>query len=363
MEGEALIAWIATAGVGLSLAGIWLERGGWRFRGARRISPRLLLTHVTPAVLGLVTWILYLFTDAQAFAWIAFVLLLFVASIGAAQFVIWQRRRHGVLRATPQNWDLRAGSGAAHAIPPEQHFPVGAVVLHGLLAVVTVLFVFLTALAAANEKEAPTTGTASAITPTTARLTGEPGDAEGEARFQLGQTRSYDLAGPARRTREGGYVATAARLAPATEYHYRLVVGHDAGPDRTFVTRPPERVDLSRVSIAPRRFAKGGDARLSFTLNAPATVRAGVYRARIGRRVSGSCGPGRPSHRRPSCRLYERVETLVLDGRAGANAVALGKKPEVSKLSPGRYKLVLVGAVAGGRPSAPESERMRILEG
>jgi hypothetical protein len=38
--GEALIAWIATAGVGLALLGIWFERGGLRHRGPRRITPQ-----------------------------------------------------------------------------------------------------------------------------------------------------------------------------------------------------------------------------------------------------------------------------------------------------------------------------------
>src|SRR3954465_5314043 len=176
MEGQALIAWIATAGVGLSLLGIWFERGGLRFRGARPIPPKLLLTHITPAVTGLVLWIVYLITDATALAWLAFALILGVAVVGGAQFFIWQRRRHGILRATPHHWDLQTVTDKTEQVPAEQHFPVGAVVLHGLLAVTTVVFVFITALQQTREKEPPSTGAAGAVTATTATLHGSPGD-------------------------------------------------------------------------------------------------------------------------------------------------------------------------------------------
>ncbi|HEY2638167.1 MAG TPA: hypothetical protein VGI54_12295, partial [Solirubrobacteraceae bacterium] len=38
MEGAALMSWIATAGAGLTLIATWLERGGLRTRGLRRLS-------------------------------------------------------------------------------------------------------------------------------------------------------------------------------------------------------------------------------------------------------------------------------------------------------------------------------------
>jgi hypothetical protein len=344
MEGQALIAWIATAGVGLSLLGIWFERGGLRFRGARRITPKLLLTHITPAVTGLLLWIVFLITDTTAIAWLAFAVILGVGVVGSIQFFIWQRRRHGILRATPHHWDLQTVTDRTEQVPAEQHFPVGAVVLHGALAITTVVFVFITALQSTTEKERPATGAAAAVTATTATLHGTPGDYEGRPRFQIGQSRRYGRTIAARAVKGDGIVAAVGGLVPATQYHYRLLVGDETGPDRTLVTRPPRRVELSDVSVTPRTFDAGGNATVRYTLNAPATLRVGVYRAL-------------PRHR------YRRTATLVLDGRPGPNAQPIGALPQISVLPPGGYRLVTVAAVAGGRPSAPESLRVRIVKG
>jgi hypothetical protein len=228
-------------------------------------------------------------------------------------------------------------------VPAEQHFPVGAVVLHGLLAITTVVFVFITALQQTTKEDPPATGDAGAVTATTAALRGTPGDAEGRARFQVGPSERYGRSVPARKEKDG-FAAAVTGLVPATQYHYRLLVGDKTGSDRTLVTRPPARVELSDVSVVPRTFGAGGNATLHFTLNAPATLRVGVYRA-LSR------------HR------YRRVGTLVLDGRPGPNAQPIGTVPGISDQPPGRYRLVTVAAVAGGRPSAPQSLRIRVVAG
>lgn len=81
-------------------------------------------------------WIVYVATDNGALAWIALALLAVVALLGFAMFGIWyQRRQRGAVRAA-------VGQGT----PAEQHFPVSIVTLHGLLAVTTVVLVFLTAI-------------------------------------------------------------------------------------------------------------------------------------------------------------------------------------------------------------------------
>jgi hypothetical protein len=57
-------------------------------------------------------------------------------------FAIWyQRRQRGTTAATGVT-----GSPGSSQAPPEQHFPVPIVGLHGLLAVITVVLVFLTAI-------------------------------------------------------------------------------------------------------------------------------------------------------------------------------------------------------------------------
>jgi len=144
MEWAALIAWIATAGGGFVLLAIWLSRGGMRqaSESGSRIRPPLILSHFLLAAIGLVIWIIYVATDSDALAWIALVLLAVVALLGFTMFAIWyQRRRRGPAAATGVT-----GSPGSSDTPAEQHFPVPIVGLHGLLAVTTVVLVFLTAI-------------------------------------------------------------------------------------------------------------------------------------------------------------------------------------------------------------------------
>jgi hypothetical protein len=139
MEWAALIAWVLTAGGGFVLLSIWLARGGMRQQreAGNRIRPPLIFSHFGLAATGLVLWIIYLATDSDALAWIAFAALVVVAVLGWTMFAIWLRRRQARVRAQPVE-------GAAGE-PAEQHFPVSIVTLHGLLAVTTVVLVFLTA--------------------------------------------------------------------------------------------------------------------------------------------------------------------------------------------------------------------------
>jgi hypothetical protein len=143
MEWAALIAWIATAGGGFVMLAIWLSRGGMRQsrESGTRIRPQLILGHFLLAATGLVIWIVYVVNDSDTLAWIAFALLAVVALLGFAMFGIWyQRRQRGPAAATGVT-----GSPGSSETPPEQHFPVAIVGLHGLLAVTTVVLVFLTA--------------------------------------------------------------------------------------------------------------------------------------------------------------------------------------------------------------------------
>jgi hypothetical protein len=137
MEWAALIAWVATAGGGFVLLAIWLARGGMRQgrEPGARIRPALILSHFLLAATGLLLWIIYVATDSDALAWIALVLLGIVAILGWTMFAIWyQRRQRG-----------RVAEAVDPGTPAEQHFPVPVVALHGLLAVTTVVLVFLTA--------------------------------------------------------------------------------------------------------------------------------------------------------------------------------------------------------------------------
>jgi hypothetical protein len=127
----ALITWIVTALGGFVLLGTWLGRGGMRQReaGASRFPPGLIFGHFLLAAAGLVLWIVYLATDSDALAWVAFVVLLVVAAGGDLLFLRW--------------WKERDRSGAQLA---EQTIPSGVVYTHGVFAVATLVLVLLTAL-------------------------------------------------------------------------------------------------------------------------------------------------------------------------------------------------------------------------
>jgi hypothetical protein len=97
--------------------------------------------HFGLAAAGLVIWIIYLVTDSEGLAWVAFVLLLPVAALGLVMLTRWlptYRSRSAVTAG-------RGSAGAGADDPPEAHFPIGVVGGHGLFAVVTLILVFLTA--------------------------------------------------------------------------------------------------------------------------------------------------------------------------------------------------------------------------
>jgi hypothetical protein len=137
MKWIALVAWLLTAGGGFILLAIWAGRGGMQQgrEPGSRIRPPLILSHFLLAATGLVLWIIFVFTDTDALAWIALAILVVVAVLGWTMFGIWwQRRQRGA-----------AAQAVDPATPAEQHFPVPVVALHGILAVTTVVLVFLAA--------------------------------------------------------------------------------------------------------------------------------------------------------------------------------------------------------------------------
>src|ERR687887_344541 len=133
MEWIALITWILTAGGGFVLLAQWVARGGHRQgrEQGTRIRPPLLFSHFGLAATGLVLWIIYVATDSDALAWIAFAALVVVALLGWTMFAIWLRRRQARVRAQPVE-------GAAGE-PAEQRFPVSIVTFRGLFAGTTVV--------------------------------------------------------------------------------------------------------------------------------------------------------------------------------------------------------------------------------
>jgi hypothetical protein len=144
----ALITWVVTALGGFVLLWTWLSRGGLRDRAASasKFPPALILGHFLLAAGGLVLWIVYLATDSDALAWVAFAALLVVALMGFTMLAFWLQGR----RVPATAGAAEAGGATTRARPPEQHFPVPVVVLHGLLAATTLVLVLLTAVGAGD---------------------------------------------------------------------------------------------------------------------------------------------------------------------------------------------------------------------
>jgi hypothetical protein len=132
MDVAALIAWLVTAGGGFVLFGTWVARGGPQQArtGETRFPPALIGGHLLLAAAGLVLWIAYVATDTDGLAWAAFAVLLPVALLGFAMLSRWVAERR------------TAGTSSPAA---EQRFPVPVVVVHGVLAVTTLVLVVLAA--------------------------------------------------------------------------------------------------------------------------------------------------------------------------------------------------------------------------
>jgi hypothetical protein len=143
MKWAALILWVITALGGFGLLAIWLQRGGLQQAGqpGRRIRPPLIFSHLGIAATGLVLWIVYVATGTRALAWIGFVLLLVVASLGFGMLALWIQRR----QAMSADGATFAAS-AEGSTPAEQHFPIPIVGAHGVLAATTLVLALLAAL-------------------------------------------------------------------------------------------------------------------------------------------------------------------------------------------------------------------------
>jgi hypothetical protein len=142
MKWVALVTWVLTAGGGFVMLGLWLKHGGMQQgdEPGDRIRPGRILGHFGLAATGLVLWIIYVASDSDALAWIAFILLAIVALLGFSMLAIWLRQRsHEPVVATPAATGTDGG-------PAERRFPVPIVAAHGVLAATTLVLVLLVAL-------------------------------------------------------------------------------------------------------------------------------------------------------------------------------------------------------------------------
>ncbi|WP_067484448.1 hypothetical protein [Actinomadura hibisca] len=136
MRFAALVVWLVTAAAGARLLLQWLAGGGLRAQPAKvtRYPAAVLVGHPLSAVAGLALWVAYLVTGAAGFAWAAFGTLVLVIFQGLLLFTRWL-----------------VGGGGRHARGTGQALPGPAVLVHGVVALVTFVLVFLTALRAGGQ--------------------------------------------------------------------------------------------------------------------------------------------------------------------------------------------------------------------
>ncbi|MFE9174239.1 hypothetical protein ACFYNZ_33180 [Streptomyces kebangsaanensis] len=147
MDTAALITWVVTALGGSYLLGIWIRRDGIRQQrsGTSRLPAPAVFGHFALAAIGLVVWIICVVADKSALAWTSFGPLPPVALLGFVMPARWVPVHRGRATAGPAP-AAATTPGAEGAVPAERHFPLAVVLVHGLLAVATLVLVLLTTL-------------------------------------------------------------------------------------------------------------------------------------------------------------------------------------------------------------------------
>jgi hypothetical protein len=141
MSAASLFAWIATVLVGLLLLVIWLMEYDPEFQSAAatRLPVPVISVHALLGMAGLLLWGSYLLVDEDRLAWATIADMGLAAALGLTLAWRWIR-----VYRTPANPDPSAATVVT--VPPERHFPLSAVVLHGILAVTTIALVLYTVL-------------------------------------------------------------------------------------------------------------------------------------------------------------------------------------------------------------------------
>jgi hypothetical protein len=141
----ALFSWMFTILAGLVLLIIWIIEYDAELQSAAatRLPVPVISLHALLGLGGLMLWIGYLLLDEERLAWAAVGALGAVAVLGLIMAARWI----GVYRAVGNPGPSLTRSTV---VPPERNFPLPVVILHGLLAVTTVVLVLFTALGVAG---------------------------------------------------------------------------------------------------------------------------------------------------------------------------------------------------------------------
>jgi len=140
MSVAALFTWMATVLAGLFLLVIWIIEYDPEFQSAAatRLPVPVISAHALLGLGGLMLWISYLLLDQDPLVWATIAALGTVAVLGLVMAVRWVRVYRAVVDPGPS---LTRNV----IVPPERNFPLPVVVVHGILAVTTLVLVVFTA--------------------------------------------------------------------------------------------------------------------------------------------------------------------------------------------------------------------------
>ena len=141
MRVVALFTWIATIAAGLVLFVIWIIEYDPEFQSAARtrLPVPVISLHAFLGLAGLMVWVSYLLLDRQRLAWATLCVLGAVAVLGLVMAARWLTVYRGVAAPGPS-------LTRSAIVPPERNFPLPVVLIHGVLAVTTLVLVLFTAL-------------------------------------------------------------------------------------------------------------------------------------------------------------------------------------------------------------------------
>jgi hypothetical protein len=87
----ALIAWLATASIGVYMLRTWVARGGLRRQRATGVGvpPPVVFGHAGAALTGLAVWVSYLGTGLRPLAWLGVTLVCAAICLGICTVTLW----------------------------------------------------------------------------------------------------------------------------------------------------------------------------------------------------------------------------------------------------------------------------------
>jgi len=141
MSVVALFTWMATIAAGLVLFVIWVIEYDPEFQSAAktRLPVPVISLHAVLGLSGLMLWVSYLLLDEERLAWATVCALGAVAVLGLVMAARWLTVYRAIAAPGPS-------LTRSAIVPPERNFPLPVVLIHGVLAVTTLVLVLFSAL-------------------------------------------------------------------------------------------------------------------------------------------------------------------------------------------------------------------------